>query len=416
MWRPHVWKGTWMTAALPHEQTDAPPAIQLSVSAHPGLSGLLTLERDWRQLVHRSRTENGFLAWEWVAEWARTFMGEESLTVVVRTNGRAVAIAPFAIQKEQIAPGLRVKYLQLFGPRRYQHLFEVPEVLVEPAWSRQAFTALIDHVMRAGDWDWIELYASGDGIAPLNSALKALDFDSVVETRDLTPVMALDPDWDRIRGRLRRNVKESIRRAYNSFKRQGINYTFRQVAGDEACGVYLQSFFALHRDRARFARGRRHADYFRAPRLEQFATSALRSMFLSGHAKLAVIEVGGRPVAARVVLEMGRTVFLYLSGFDTRLWANNVPTLLVTEIIKDAAVRGMETVNFSPGVDQSKSRWDVVCVPGVHLSVLNAHATAGSRLRALLIKRYLWDGARSVLRRSGAPPIQMLWNRKSAGW
>jgi hypothetical protein len=64
-------------------------------------------------------------------------------------------------------------------------------------------------------------------------------------------------------------------------------------------------------------------------------------------------------------------------------------TLLTTEIIRDAIDSSVERVNFSPGSDRSKTRWDV-SNDWVHaFSIAADGAVSKARLRALRMRKRL---------------------------
>jgi hypothetical protein len=61
-------------------------------------------------------------------------------------------------------------------------------------------------------------------------------------------------------------------------------------------------------------------------------------------------------VATRIGFVVGRSLYLYYSGFDPRWSKYSVMTTTVVEAIKYAIGEGLNALNLSPGTDVSKTR------------------------------------------------------------
>jgi hypothetical protein len=103
-------------------------------------------------------------------------------------------------------------------------------------------------------------------------------------------------------------------------------------------------------------------------------------------------------VASRIGFELGTTLYLYYSGWDTRFAQYSVMTTLLAETIQHAIGRGLSTVHLSTGKDVAKTRWgprEVSYVSGVELAprrsarVMYAGYEAVMRLGAAGIARFL---------------------------
>ncbi|HKC19854.1 MAG TPA: hypothetical protein VKE27_09505, partial [Candidatus Dormibacteraeota bacterium] len=114
--------------------------------------GFLGLEGEWKALFDRSGSENPFLSWEWISTWVKHFCGRQLRTVMVRSEGRVIAIAPFHLKRYLIGPGLHATALQLLGPKEVQHLFEIREILVERGKTEIALLAVLDHLEEVHGW------------------------------------------------------------------------------------------------------------------------------------------------------------------------------------------------------------------------------------------------------------------------
>jgi CelD/BcsL family acetyltransferase involved in cellulose biosynthesis len=348
-----------------------------------GTDAFLVLEQEWSSLFERSGTQNPFLCWEWMSTWARHFCGERLRTVVIWRDDQVIAIAPMHLNRYLIGPGMHCRALQLLGPKEVQHLFEMRQLLVLPGLEEVALQAVLDRVQKLSGWDWIELSAEGAGIVALQelaSSIEGNGFDVVLEPVTQIPVMALEATWDLQRQKLKRNIKESIRHCYNALRRDGHNHVF-------AAGGSVEQLLELHRRRSLVQEHRQHRDSFAEAATRSFEADVLSRMQSAGRARIVELAIDGEVVAARACLEAHGALYLYYSGFDPSWWKYSVLTLLVTEAIRDAIDRGMKTVNFSPGTDNSKSRWGVDLVPMQTVTLVRSNPVSRARHGLLRIRK-----------------------------
>lgn len=332
---------------------------RLTVTMIQGSNAFRELERDWRQITEAAMDRNPFLTWEWVSEWANQFSGAALLVAVVRDQSQVVAIAPFHRRRYGVGPGFSATSLQLLSPLEVEHLVEIRDIATFPSWEEPALEALLNHLAAMHDWDWIRFAAQGRNLAAWERILDrrgGQSFVSFVENSPM-PVMTLASTWTEQCAGLKRNIKESIRHSYNSLRRDGLEFEF---GVDEAASPqvgWLDEFFRLHHQRA-VAEGRlAHLDHFQRRAVRAGVESVLRRAAQAGLVRVFVLRIEGSAVAVRLGLEVNRSLYLYYSGFDPVWWPRGVMTLLMTEIVKWAIERRLETINLSPGVDVSKTRW-----------------------------------------------------------
>jgi CelD/BcsL family acetyltransferase involved in cellulose biosynthesis len=365
---------------------------ELCVSWVEGLDAFLELESKWRALLRHVRTGNPFLGWEWVSEWAQAFWGDQVVTLVVHSGPHAAAIVPFFCGPSLPLPAPGARHLQLFGPRRHRNLLEMGTVLMDPAHAVAAIRLTLESIMRRGDWDWVEFAACGDDLHAWEQALATADLKvkAVVEQVTDIPMMRLDESWPQLRTRLRRNVKQSIRHAYNAPRRDGIAYSYREHRSVDGLDEIIDNFIRLHRLRAREMPGKTpHGDHFGHPAAELFLRRVTHRLAAAGMLNISVLDIDQQCVAVRINFEVDDTLYFYYSGFDPQWWRYSVMTLIVTEAVKSAIERGLRMVNFSPGNDQAKSRWDVELVPLHRFFVVNDGRLSRTRFAIYRLLRQL---------------------------
>jgi CelD/BcsL family acetyltransferase involved in cellulose biosynthesis len=386
---------------------------RISTQLIEGTNAFMALEAEWKALFEAAQTQNPFLSWEWIATWTRHYCGDRLRTIVVRVGAEAIAIAPLHLNRYLIGPGIYARALQLMGPKEVQHLFEIREMLIRPGHEQEAMAAVLDRALRIPGWDWIELSAQGRGLSELNSVVErrrggALDVHS--EPVAYIPVVALERSWEAQRQKLKRNIKESIRHCYNSLRRDGHEHVYVADGGSVDAADAAARLVELHHRRSLMSERRWHRDHFADDSIRAFEIDVLRKMHAAGRLRFAELSIAGSTVAARACLEAHGGLYLYYSGFDPAWWKYSVMTLVVTEAIQDAIARGLTTVNFSPGIDDSKSRWGPGLIPMQTIALVRSSPLARARYRLLRIRKQIrqplhrrLDRALSAIRPASKP-------------
>src|SRR5262249_31351927 len=119
----------------------------------------------------------------------------------------------------------------------------------------------------------------------------------------------------------------------------------------------LTRFFALHAARASLKNTVEHKDLFDSPRPQQVLRAYCRRLGPAGAAVFS-LRVGGDVVACRVGFVLGKSLYLYHSGYDPRYRQYSVMTTTVPEALKLAIGHGLCTANLSFGTAVSTTRWD----------------------------------------------------------
>jgi CelD/BcsL family acetyltransferase involved in cellulose biosynthesis len=207
----------------------------------------------------------------------------------------------------------------------------------------------------AADYDWLHW----SGLRAGSEAETAVAQTSLVqwEANSHDYVLPLPHSWDELRNRLPRNVKESLRKCYNSLKREGHQARLEVAKEPAAVAAGLDHFLRLHGCRASLASNVRHLNVFGSGRARSFLRALCSEMAPRGEARVYLLHVADKVVAARVAFLHGRHLYLYYSGYDVAWGRFGVSTTLVAEAIRQAIDEKLEAVNFSFGTDVSKLRW-----------------------------------------------------------
>src|ERR1700734_1430470 len=225
----------------------------LRVSTVERSGELATLAGEWIDLLERVQNDLPFLLPEWLTSWWETFHQDSSLirdclrVKVVRDDaGTLRAIVPLMLTDRPAFGPLRSRALGFIGADR--HITELRTPIVDPLHQSEVAHALASDILADDSWDWI--------------AWHGLDRDSMFarELQSLMPlrwgrtetgnVLAVAPTWDDFKKGLKRNIKESLRRCYNSLDRDGL--AARLVVAETAQDIEqaLPTFYRLHAMRA----------------------------------------------------------------------------------------------------------------------------------------------------------------------
>jgi CelD/BcsL family acetyltransferase involved in cellulose biosynthesis len=267
--------------------------------------------------------------------------------------GALIAVAPLMVTERPAMGPLRARLLQFLGADPL--MTEARGMACHSEHQAAAYAALLHHLRheRRLDWDfmrWSGIPADGAGRMTLGT--------SPVELAESPSAFVLDlpSSWPDLKSRLPRNIKESLRKCYNSLKREGLTFEFRVLEGGSGAVEGLSQFFLLHGLRARRSRTVGHNDVFSSVKSRAF----LRDYFAEsrpGSALIFQLLIRGEVVATRIGFRARGSLYLYYSGYEPAWGRYSVMTTLVAEMLKWAVAHGITVANLSFGQDVSKTRW-----------------------------------------------------------
>jgi CelD/BcsL family acetyltransferase involved in cellulose biosynthesis len=333
-----------------------PSARPLSIGVIRTTEGLLSLEQEWKALEVAANVQLPFRTFAWNASWW-TRLREDKLVVrdslELRTirdsaTGRLIGVAPMLLTAVPGRGPLRARELQFFGAD--PNITEVRGVTCSAADEPEVLAALRSHVLEyAQEWDWISwegLSSAGEGLPPPG-----------LSWRGETPnyLLRLDGSWLDVRARASRNLRESLRKCYNSLRRDSLGYELRVATTWAEIEQLLPLFFRLHTARSHLSA--QHVDVFSAEKSREFLRDVVRRFCQHGQARMFVLHVGRVPVAARIGFALNGSLYLYYSGFEPAYARYSVMTTCLAEAIRYAVDQGFTSVDLSTGTDVSKTRW-----------------------------------------------------------
>ena len=347
----------------------------LRVQLVDGPSGFASLANECDDLARRMQPRLPFATSCWLGLWwkhyceDRLWVRDTFLLHTVRDeHGALLALAPLMLTERPGAGPLRTRALTFFGGDK--NVTELRGLVCAPQAEGAVARALLAHVAEQGEeWDWFLWNGVRKDSEAYSVLTQAGHFEWTGENVDY--VLPLPTTWQEFRGSRSRNIKESLRKCYNSLKRDGHSFKFRVVSEAAEMPAALSRFFALHACRARSPTQIHHQDVFSTTRARQLVRDVAANPSSTLSVRVFELEIAGNVVASRLGFVLGDELYLYFSGYEPSWGGYSVMTTTVAESIKWAIDNRFRLVNLSPGTDISKTRWGatpITTVNGVLLS------------------------------------------------
>lgn len=333
----------------------------LAVAVIDSMDGLLSLEGEWRALEARL-PRLPFFTFDWFALWwehlaeQRLLIKDKLWVLTFRdSRGTLVGIAPMMLTQRPGLELLSARQLQIFGAD--PNLTEIRSLVVSEDHRAQVYSAFMQHLQSCSErWDWLLL--TGVPSDPALTDIVSAPF-ARVEWLQAMPdyTLELPKTFAEFKSTRSRNIKESLRKCYNSLKRDGLEFEFRVLTSDADVEPALVEFFRLHRMRSERSDTVAHPDAFAAEKSRRFLRALCKRFAMRGNLRLFQLCIGGRVVATRIAFVCQDTLYLYYSGYDPAFAQYSVMTTVLAEAVRYAIEEGLASVNLSTGRDVGKLRW-----------------------------------------------------------
>src|SRR5579883_1628986 len=221
--------------------------FRVSTIEHP--EGVRSIEGEWTGLLERARNTLPFLLPEWLATWWDVFHQDRLLLrdslrvkVVRRESGELVGVVPLMLTQRPSVGPIRLRTLGFIGADRY--ITEQRAPVLAPGCERDVARALAADLLGGRDWSWI----AWEGLQPGSEFAVELERAQALRwgAQDTAHLLKMSRTWDEFRGRLKRNIKESLRHCYNSLKRDHLEARLVVAESPAEVARALRIFFVLH--------------------------------------------------------------------------------------------------------------------------------------------------------------------------
>jgi CelD/BcsL family acetyltransferase involved in cellulose biosynthesis len=311
------------------------------------------LRREWAAVA--DATANVFATWEWHDTWWRHFGhgGEPLVTTCRRPDGGLVAILPLYLDRRR-----PVRLLRFMGHGPGDELGPIcsPE-------DRPRAMDMLGRSLAASSRSW-DIFL-GEAL-PVDPAWGRLLGARVLRTEGSPRVTFDATSWDEFLAGRSANLREQVRGRERRLTRAG-KVVFRLSSGPDF-DRDLGTLFALHA--ARWGRGTRFAHD--EPFHREFAAIARDR----GWARLWMLELDDRPVAAWYGFRLGDVEAYYQGGWDPGATARSVGFVLLAHTMRVAMEEGVREYRFLRGDEHYKYRF-ATADPGLSTVALSRGLVGG---------------------------------------
>lgn len=324
-----------------------------------------SLERlvpEWDVLDQSLAPRLPFTSPRWCLLWWRCFrrrglLKRDELRVYVLRDpdGSLVAVVPMMLTRRPALSPLQTRELQFMGADPYMTEFRGP--ICQPTRALEVYQAMRCHLAdrERHVWDWIQW--RGLPLTTETEPAFRAEFTGGSELLLTNHYLELPATWEAFKAKLPRNIKESLRKCYNSLAREGHIYELIVVSDPSAVGDAIDRFFELHRGRSEKTGTIDHINVFSSESTRLFLSEYARMVAEAGGIRIFQLLIDGKVVATRIGFILGDEIYLYYSGYDVEWGRYSVMTTVVAEAIRWAIANGIRLVNLSTGTDVSKTRW-----------------------------------------------------------
>lgn len=334
----------------------APRETASALSAGIALGGIElvdALAEEWRALIadepHTLPTQTP----EWIGTYLRHIEPASRLVLVTaRRDGRLRAVLPLIAESIRYH-GVPLTRWRFANDRRYPD----PIDLVHAAGERAEAIAAIWRALAADRrWNLLECadVAETAALNDLFALASANGYPAARRRNRLTPILALPGPggtFESATAHVNTKFRSTVRRRKRRLEETGPVQFRRIEAADPA---ELERFFALE---ASGWKGRNGTAILNDPAQHAFYAELARAAAARGFFTLYALECDGRPVAMQFGVTLNGRYHLPKVAFDEAMGAYSPGHILMQEIVRDCAERGLTEIDFLGNADDWKARW-----------------------------------------------------------
>ena len=320
--------------------------------------GLDALAPEWDALMAAMPRPSPFLSHTWVTTWWRHFGGSSRLLVVTlrSAEGELVGVAPLHVASRRVA-GLPVRALEFLGYRGSAVCTDHLDFLARGPERHAAVARMFEALVQEPSWDTMALADIAED-SPLRAVAAAVRLPHVALPAEICYYRPLFGSAGEFAAAIRQehpNLASMLRRRRKRLAQHPDSRFVATVDGGAEIATVMGELARLHG----LARNRQgQSGNFCRPDYRAFHDDVALKLAASGRLYLARWQFEGRIAAVLYGLVEGGVLYFYQSGFDTALGSHGLGTVLMGDVMEDAAGRlGLREFDFLRGDEEYKTRW-----------------------------------------------------------
>jgi CelD/BcsL family acetyltransferase involved in cellulose biosynthesis len=333
----------------------AMPAISAGrthVEVVTDVSAFRALEREWNDAVERAHVPHPFLRHEWFATWWECFgSGCRLHVIVVRTEGRIIAIAPLVADTTRMCgiPARRVRLLH------NDHTPRADFIVAEQA--DEAYAAIWTALLEAQDsWDVLQvsqILADSPTRQRLSAMAAADGCRTGVWQSGAAPYLTLPGTWESYFGGLTPKFRQNVRNRFTRLSHLGEPALETLTGGAELLSA-LDDAFRLEESGWKAQAG---TSICSDPAIRRFYTLLAERAADCGWMRLLFLTVNGRRIATSYGAVYDNRLFLFKTGYDPEYEKCSPFKLLTSFAIRQACDERLTEVDFLGDAEPWKLEW-----------------------------------------------------------
>lgn len=330
------------------------PLVRPRVEVIADAERFAALREEWSELLQSSPSDCLFLTWEWLHTWWKHLSGGRRLSLLaVRSGGRLVALAPFALARPRLRALWPLRRLEFLGTGSVGS--DYLDVVVRGGRETEALGALAEHLKAAAPvLDLPQVRGEGSSACELARELQLGGWHLSSVRTNVCPYISLCAlAWPSYLATLGREHRYNFARRLRNLMRD-FEVTFEPARSDDERRESLALLIDLHR--RRWSR-RGGSDAFHRPELVSFHEEMSRLALERGWLRLFLLRLDGEPAAALYGFVYNRVFYFYQSGFDPRYASHSVGLVAMGLAIRSAVEEGVSEYDLLHGNEPYKYHW-----------------------------------------------------------
>jgi CelD/BcsL family acetyltransferase involved in cellulose biosynthesis len=330
------------------------------------LPELISLEKEWNDLLAISASHVPFLRHEYITAWwqglggGEWLQGELYVVTARQEQGELIGIAPlFLTDNRDGEPAL-----MLLGSIE---ISDYLDVIARPEDTPSFIETLLEHL--TGDQtltcnllDWYNLLESSPTLPALQEAAEKLGWSYSQQPLQHCPYISLPGDWEKyicsIDKKQRHEVRRKMRRAEEYYLPVRWYITQDGATLDRDVDDFLQ-LMAHDPEKAKFL----------TPAMRTQMHSIIQTAYNAGWLQLAFIEVDGEKAAGYLNFDYNNHIWVYNSGLDFRFSELSPGWVLLGYLLEWANEHQRKYFDFMRGDEQYKYRFGAIDRRVIRLTV-----------------------------------------------
>jgi CelD/BcsL family acetyltransferase involved in cellulose biosynthesis len=338
--------------------------MSLRIELIQDVSRFGALAREWDDLLVSSGADSLALTHHWLSTWWSVFHDGRELCVLLARDeeNRLVGAAPLcrrAVLHRGLLPFSRLELLASGEDEADEIDSDYLDVILAPGHERAALERLLRWLVDEAPFDWHELLLPTmreSSVTPwlCQQLAPSLGLRRPALVHRAGVILPLPPGVEDLRRGDLHDVMKDVRRRRRRLEEKGVARLFWTTTREEY-ERYWPALVALHQERWQ---GAGRPGVFASEKFLRFHERIGVELAATGAARLAVIELDGRPVALRHLFVHAGVVHGYQAAWDVHLDRHLGLGKILTGWVLEAAVgEGLTAYDFLKGVTPYKRHW-----------------------------------------------------------